>query len=296
QANLWTEYITTTEKAEYMVLPRMLALAEVVWSPKQNRDWKNFSERLVSHFKAFEQKGYHYCPGNFTVNIKPVSESGKLSVTLTNEILNSDIYYTVEGSIPTLQSIKYSEPIKVESSATVKAVTVLNGVVMGLKPNELNFVFHKAIGKTVTYTNPVSNYYKAEGSNSLTDGIRGTYSVGKYWHGFSEKDFVATVDLGAITSIQNITIGCLQKYKDWIFLPQWVEFEVSKDGVSFTEIQTLQNPVSINEKENIHDFKISFTPLQVRYVRITGKNNLCPPGHSGEGKPGWIFADEIIVQ
>ncbi|MGN6163975.1 MAG: beta-N-acetylhexosaminidase, partial [Flavisolibacter sp.] len=35
QANLWTEYITTAEHVEYMVLPRMLALAEVVWSPKQ---------------------------------------------------------------------------------------------------------------------------------------------------------------------------------------------------------------------------------------------------------------------
>lgn len=41
QANVWTEYITTAEQLEYMVLPRMLALAEVVWSPKQTRDWLN---------------------------------------------------------------------------------------------------------------------------------------------------------------------------------------------------------------------------------------------------------------
>ena len=59
QANLWTEYVTTAEHVEYMVLPRMLALAEVVWSPKETRDWQGFNQRLQPHFRAFEQKGLH---------------------------------------------------------------------------------------------------------------------------------------------------------------------------------------------------------------------------------------------
>lgn len=296
QANLWTEYITTASHLEYMVLPRMLALAEVVWSPKQNRDWKNFNERLQSHFRAFDQKGLNYCPGNFTVNIKPVSDNGKLTVTLSNEILNSNIFYTLDGSIPGIQSIKYVQPIAVESSETIKAVTVVNNQVKGLKPAEQTFVFHKAIGKAVSYTNPVSSYYRADGPNSLTDGIRGNYSIGRYWHGFSEKDFIATVDLGETVKVNEISLGCLQKYADWIFLPQWVKFEASSDGVSFTAVQTLQNPVSISQRESIYDFKVLVNSLPARYIRITAKNNLCPPGHSGEGKPGWIFADEIIVQ
>lgn len=295
QGNLWTEYISTAEHLEYMVLPRMLALAEVVWSPKQSRNWENFNERLQPHFRTFEQRGLHYCRGNFTVNLKPVSDKGKVTVVLSNEILNSDIYYTTDASNPTAHSKKYTDPITLDSTAVIKAVTVQNNIVMGLAFAEQKFVFHKATGKAVHYTNPVSNYYQADGPNSLTDGIRGNYTIGRYWHGFNGKDFIATIDLGETTTIQTISLGCLQKYVDWIFLPQWVMVEASADGVSFTELQTVQNPVSINQRECIQDFKISVPPLYARYIRITAKNNRCPPGHSGEGKPGWIFADEIIV-
>lgn len=46
QANVWTEYIKTTDYVEYMILPRMTALSEVVWSPKETKDWENFKGRL----------------------------------------------------------------------------------------------------------------------------------------------------------------------------------------------------------------------------------------------------------
>lgn len=154
---------------------------------------------------------------------------------------------------------------------------------------------HKAIARPVVYASPVSKSYMADGPNSLTDGARGTNAVGKYWHGFSGKDLTATIDLGDTKTIQNISLGCLQKYRDWIFLPQSVKFEVSTDGISFVELETKNNPNDMNVKEVVYNFETSFAPLAIRYVRITAKNNLCPPGHSGAGKPAWIFADEIIV-
>src|SRR5699024_9481729 len=46
QANLWTEYIPTTEQVEYMVFPRLLALAEVGWTAQEDRDFENFHRRL----------------------------------------------------------------------------------------------------------------------------------------------------------------------------------------------------------------------------------------------------------
>lgn len=295
QANLWTEFITTPEHAEYMLLPRMPALAEVLWSPKQTRNWAGFYERLQSHFRAFEQKGLHYCSGNFTVNIKSVADNGKIKVLLSNEIMQSEIRYTTDGSTPTEHSIRYTDPVIVDTSLRIKAVTVVRNQVKGLRPNEQEFVFHKAIGKAASYKNPVSRYYQADGPNSLTDGVRGNYFIRKFWHGFSGSDLVATIDLGEIKPVQQITLGCLQKYADWIFLPQWVKFEIAADENSFIEVQTLQNPVSVNEAQVIYDFKAIFNPSPARYIRITAKNNLCPPGHRGEGRPGWIFADEIMV-
>ncbi|MCB0775846.1 MAG: family 20 glycosylhydrolase [Chitinophagaceae bacterium] len=296
QANLWTEYITTAEQVEYMVLPRMLALAEVVWSPKEKRNWNGFNDRLQTHFRAFDQKGLHYSKGNFKVDIKPASQNGLLFATLSTEAYKGEVYYTTDGSQPTLQSKKYTEPVDINSSLVLKAVSVVNAKIMSLVPAQQFFVMHKAIGKNVTYTNPVSRYYMADGPNSLTDGIRGTNVIGKYWHGFSGKDLIATIDLGEEKNIQSIIVGCLQNYNDWIFLPQSVKFETSANGADFEELQTVSNPLSINEKKAQYDFKVTFAAKAIKYIRVTAKNNLCPPGHSGEGKPGWIFADEIIVE
>jgi hexosaminidase len=62
-------------------------------------------------------------------------------------------------------------------------------------------------------------------------------------------------------------------------------------------IQTITNPVSVNETNaTIYNFAASFAAQNIRYIRVSAKNlGTCPKGHSGEGQPAWIFADEIIV-
>ena len=60
QGNLWTEYIPTFEHALYMTLPRLTALAEVVWSEKSARDWNNFHDRLQTAFQRYDMLGIVY--------------------------------------------------------------------------------------------------------------------------------------------------------------------------------------------------------------------------------------------
>ena len=60
QGNVWTEYMKTPEYVEYMVLPRMSALSEVLWSPKENRNWSDFKNRLQVLFKRFDSMGLNY--------------------------------------------------------------------------------------------------------------------------------------------------------------------------------------------------------------------------------------------
>jgi hexosaminidase len=297
QANVWTEFITTVPELEYMILPRMLALSEVLWSPDSTRNWDNFYQRLQYHFKAFGQKGFNYSKGNFTVAINPLSQNGKLFVSLSSDIPGAEIFYSTDGSVPSLQTKKYVNPVEIDSSVVLKAVTVVNGNVMGIKPAEQNFVMHKAIGKNVTFVSGPSPYYLGGGMNALTDGVRGTTAVGKYWQGFAGKDMIATIDLGEVTSIQKITLGCLQHTVDWIFMPQYVKFETSIDGINFTEAGTVKNDVSTDDKNaTIKDFTIQFPMQKAKFVRVSAKNlGVCPPGHPGAGKPAWLFADEIIV-
>lgn len=298
QANLWTEYVTTPKQVEYMVLPRMLALSEVLWSPKKSKDWASFNERLQQHFKAFDQKGLNYSKGNFKVDIKPILKEGKLYASLSTEAFKGQIYYTTNGSQPSLQSQPYESLIEIHSSLTLKAATVVNGEVKSIIPAEQSFALHKAIGKKVNYANPISKYYMADGPNSLTDGIKGTTAINKFWHGIAAKDLMAVIDLEEEKSIQLLSLGCLQNYNDWIMMPQWVKFEVSLDGTNYTEIKTINNPISQQEKKAvINNFTASFPSLKARFVRVTARVlNQLPKGHSGEGKPAWIFSDEFIVE
>ena len=60
QANLWTEYVTNEEMAEYQVLPRMSALAEVQWTQPAQKDYEAFLQRLTRLTQLFERQGYTY--------------------------------------------------------------------------------------------------------------------------------------------------------------------------------------------------------------------------------------------
>ena len=60
QGNVWTEYINTPEKVEYMAIPRMCAMAEVLWSKKSDRDFANFKERMKWQYKRLDDMKANY--------------------------------------------------------------------------------------------------------------------------------------------------------------------------------------------------------------------------------------------
>lgn len=60
QANVWTEYMKNTSKIEYMIFPRLSALSEVLWSPKEQRNWANFEKRLTTQQKRYTLWGSNY--------------------------------------------------------------------------------------------------------------------------------------------------------------------------------------------------------------------------------------------
>ncbi|MBO9619238.1 MAG: family 20 glycosylhydrolase [Niabella sp.] len=298
QANLWTEQIQTYDHVEYMILPRMLALAEVVWSPKASRNWQSFNQRLQPQLMGFDQKGIRYSKGNFKVDILPEIQDGKLKVRMETENEAGVIYYTTDGSDPGTGSQRYEQPIAIDRSMTLKAGIAINNSMVKLRPAQQVFTFNKATGKTVQYGTPYSKYYPANGPATLTDGLRGTKDAGKQWHAFNGSDLVATIDLEKPVDARSVTLGCLQNYGQWIFFPQWVKFEVSADGTNYTELAMVKNTIpATDQSAQTKDFTARFDSRSFRYLRITAKNlGQCPKGHPGEGQPAWLFCDEIIVE
>lgn len=65
QGNVWTEYINTPEQVEYMTVPRMLALSEVLWSANDKKNYDSFYERLQLHRPVLDKKKINYCKTAF---------------------------------------------------------------------------------------------------------------------------------------------------------------------------------------------------------------------------------------
>ncbi len=61
QGNVWTEYIANNSKLEYMILPRMSALSEVLWSPKEMRNLEDFKQRLPAMVNRYKMWSANYC-------------------------------------------------------------------------------------------------------------------------------------------------------------------------------------------------------------------------------------------
>src|SRR3954451_15197997 len=65
QANVWSEYMSNIAKVEYMIFPRLAALSEVLWSPKEKKDWNDFQKRLPAQLKRYELWKAHYSKAYF---------------------------------------------------------------------------------------------------------------------------------------------------------------------------------------------------------------------------------------
>jgi hexosaminidase len=130
QANVWTEYMAKPDYVEYMILPRMLALSEVLWSKKENKNWDAFQIRLQDHFKFFDKKGYRYSKGtyrlSFKLNYDSIAKQNR--VTISSEQFKPRIYYTLNGLEPDTTSFLYQEPIKLgENDSLIRAGIFENG-------------------------------------------------------------------------------------------------------------------------------------------------------------------------
>jgi hexosaminidase len=71
QANLWTEFVPDLKHAEYMIFPRIAALAEAVWSQKEVRNWDDFTRRIQLFMKRYDQMGINYSKSGYDITPKP---------------------------------------------------------------------------------------------------------------------------------------------------------------------------------------------------------------------------------
>ncbi len=160
-------------------------------------------------------------------------------------------------------------------------------------------VTHQALGKPITLTHPYSPKYTGGGNNALVDGIRATSNFHDgSWQGFEEDDLLAVIDLGSATPINSITIGLMKDVYSWIFLPEYITYEISDDGENFQTIAEIPDDAFETEEWSaIREMHSEFENVTTRYLRVRAKSvGRCPEWHPGAGGKAWVFVDEIIVK
>lgn len=295
QGNVWTEYITGTSEVEYMAYPRASALAEVLWTPKVNRNWENFSNRLIIHLNRLDAFDVNYAKSIFdiTAGIATDTTNTKLEVSLYPAITGGHIRYTTDGTEPNEQSNLFTSPVKLEKSTTLKGKLYVanNSGKMLTKTIQV----HKATGCAYSLADKEKQY---DGGTKfgLTDGVTGIKNRYNSWVGFSGKDLVATLDLKKQTDAKLISINFYNKNRAWIFLPKKVTFDVSDDNINFTTLYQVDNLLD-TLPNSIFNVNTVIKNKPFRYLKITAVNTgKCPPGHEAAGNDAWLFADEVVVE
>ena len=295
QGNLWTEYMDDFSKVEYMAMPRMAALAEVLWGKDATSNYSEFKERLLKHFTLLDKMKVNYSKALFEVKATVrAAENNSLQVQLIPANPTFKLFYTFDGTPPTSRSLLYSQPISITKNTVLKAAS-FEGTVQKSAILEQKFDIHLATGASVTLEQEPSNSYKANGAFSLVDGIYGDRGkFGRDWLGFSGKNVLATIDLGAVKSIHTLLIDVLSSSASWIYYPKQITISYSENGTDYYDEQTISG-------QEIEDFKgvvkVAVSRATARYIKVSAINQgMILEGNPGAGEPAWLFIDEIKVE
>ncbi len=130
QANLWSEYLTTPQRVEHAAFPRAAALAEVLWSRPEGRNWDDFVARLPAQFDRYRKLGVAFADTAFEPQIaasrtseSKAGASSQIRVDLSKQIAFGTIRYTLDGSPPGPQSREYREPVIASPGTTVRTAS-----------------------------------------------------------------------------------------------------------------------------------------------------------------------------
>ncbi|HET9425226.1 MAG TPA: family 20 glycosylhydrolase, partial [Gemmatimonadaceae bacterium] len=294
QANVWSEYLKTPAAVEYTAWPRALALAEVVWSPRESRSWESFSARLPHALASLDRLGVGYrLPDVSGLNGDRLTLSSSVRVALGSVIPGSEIRYTTDGSDPTAQSALYRAPITIPVDERGVRVTA-----RAFAPNGRASSPRTATFRRTSLVAPVA------APSDLAAGLRYTY------HEIQAR-FVAALDTAPV--IRSAVVSAIARRGDerperygirfagFLRVPADDLYEfalVSDDGSTLTISSQLvvnnDDYHGAEERTGMIALRRGLHPFVLRYAQATGGADLSLRMRRGDGAwgpvPGdWLF-------
>lgn len=300
QASLWTEFCLSPSDVDYLLFPRLMALADNAWRAKGTANWSQFVQALDAYLPFLEERGIGYARSMYNISHTVSPNDGLLLVELACERPDVEIRFTMNGDEPTADSQRYLQPILTDAGITLKAATFRDGQQMG-KTLTLPLVGNRATGCTVLKASATNGL-----ADRLTNGVRGSLRHSDFeWAGWYDTDADFTIDLADTVAISSVTLGAIANANMTVALPREVRVDGSIDGEVFVplgEVSLTDADIFAREatRRDIVVPLISHQPSSIthyRYLRVQALHpGTIPEGFIRGGQSPWMYFDEIIVE
>lgn len=207
-----------------------------------------------------------------------------------------EIFYTLDGADPDLNSLKYEKSFIMENAGVIKARVFVDGQA-SVEVSSFEIVDNMAKGKPLKYLNKYVARYSGGGDQALVNCMRAGYEYNDgAWQGFQKTDIEIIIDLEKVETINSLKAGFLQVQGSWILFPKEVEYYVSTDGIDYKLLGKVESKIS-NKKDGklIQDFSLN-TKTNARFIKVKVAQQKLPDWHVSAGQDAWHFMDEIIVE
>ena len=279
QANLWTEYITDQAHVEYMLFPRLCAMAEVLWSPKEKRNYADFIQRMDKNYQLLDRKKINYrvdMPRGFENVNKSLQDS--VSIALHDDIPSAEIRYTLDGSTPEQTSEMYTKPFQLALN-TSKKITVKSFMPNGKSSASLIGIFEKAVllpGKTMEHLKPGLSYNYYDQAFSSAKEVKGkptksgvTDSLGlpswigakQEWFGMEYTGYIKIDQKGIYTFYLSADDGAVLYIDDVLV--------VDNDGYHYVQ----EKPGNVGLGEGYHSLRLAY--FEGKYAPVLEVKIMC---------------------
>jgi hexosaminidase len=109
---IWTEYVRTPARVEYTLLPKLLAIAELAWTPLKNKNYRHFSEnRLPRNLAKLDAKGISYSVPPAIGAVDTIMQGQQFTIELKPSVEGAKIHYTIDGYPPNETDYIYTKPL-----------------------------------------------------------------------------------------------------------------------------------------------------------------------------------------
>ena len=292
QACMWTEFCNSPADVDYLLFPRLSALAEVAWTKPARKNWASYLKAMDHFNEHLAAKGIVYARSMYNIQQTVTPKEGRLQVELDCIRPDVQVRYTMDGSVPTAQSPLYTKPLMLTEAKTIKAATFAGNEQLG-QMLELPVIWNKATAKPVKSAGTGDLYM-------LTNGIRGSQKYTDLeWCSWMKSDTVTfTLDLKKPELVNKLTLGSITTYGMAVHKPAEIEVWISGDDKEYRKVGECSYTKNEIFREGVFREDIPFEiGTEARYVRVVARGaGDCPFTHVRPGQEARIYFDEIIIE